>query len=99
MKKILLICNAGMSTSVIVKKMLEHAKSRGIEVQIDAIGDGADEKKLSEADVVLLGPQVRYLRSKLEQSVSVPVDVIDMQDYGMMRGDRILDQALKIIKE
>ena len=38
MKKILLLCAAGMSTSLMVKKMTEAAEKKGIEVEIKAIG-------------------------------------------------------------
>ena len=26
-----------------------------------------------------------------------PVDVIDMRDYGMIRGDKVLEKALKLV--
>ena len=35
MKRILLLCNAGMSTSMLVKKMKESAEKRNIEAEID----------------------------------------------------------------
>ncbi|HCW54811.1 MAG TPA: PTS sugar transporter subunit IIB, partial [Clostridium sp.] len=37
MKKILLVCSAGMSTSLLVTKMREAAAAKGEEVQIDAL--------------------------------------------------------------
>ena len=37
MKKILLLCSNGMSTSLMVKKMLEAAEKKGIEVEIKAL--------------------------------------------------------------
>ncbi|VLI69739.1 PTS system transporter subunit IIB [Streptococcus pneumoniae] len=36
MKQILLVCNAGMSTSMLVKKMQQSATERGIEISIQA---------------------------------------------------------------
>lgn len=36
MKTILLVCNAGMSTSMLVKKMQDAAKTMGVEVEISA---------------------------------------------------------------
>ena len=35
MKKILLVCNAGMSTSMLVKKMQSSAEERSIEAHIE----------------------------------------------------------------
>ena len=36
MKKILLLCAAGMSTSMVVKKMREAAAQQGLEIHIEA---------------------------------------------------------------
>ena len=37
-KKILLVCSAGMSTSMLVKKMSDYAKKTGLEYEIKALG-------------------------------------------------------------
>ena len=36
MKKILLICNAGMSTSMLVEKMQESAQEQGLDLEVEA---------------------------------------------------------------
>ena len=38
MFKIMLCCSAGMSTSLLVSKMVDVAKERGLPVKIDAYG-------------------------------------------------------------
>ena len=38
MKKIMLCCSAGMSTSLLVKKMVDEAQKRGLEAEIKAFG-------------------------------------------------------------
>lgn len=58
MKKILLACSSGMSTSLLVTKMLEYAKSVGDEVEIWAVGQDEAKKEMEKADVVLIGPQM-----------------------------------------
>ena len=60
MKQILLVCNAGMSTSMLVKKMQQSATERGIEVSIEAKSITEAKKNIHEADVILIGPQIRY---------------------------------------
>lgn len=53
----------------------------------------------AEADIVLLGPQVRYQKSQVESMAGdVPVAVIDMRDYGTMNGEAVLEKALRLIK-
>ncbi len=98
MKKILLVCSAGMSTSIVVKKMEAAAQAKGIEAKIWAVGDALAKENVGEADVVMIGPQVRFLQSKIQGLAgATPVAVIDMRDYGMMNGEAILNQALELM--
>jgi PTS system cellobiose-specific IIB component len=45
MKKILLLCSAGMSTSLLVRKMLEDARKNNFDFHIEAksMGEGKTE--------------------------------------------------------
>ncbi|WP_326514855.1 PTS sugar transporter subunit IIB [Clostridium intestinale] len=103
MIKITLFCAAGMSTSVLVAKMQEAAKNKGVEARIEAFPESTMSKKLEEGiDVALLGPQVRYklpAAKKLCSAKGVPIDVINSVDYGMMKGDKVLDFALKMLEK
>lgn len=96
MINILLVCSAGMSTSALVKKMQKAAEDKGVEANIWAVGDAQSTEESKKADIVLLGPQVRYLEKKMNERVnnSKPVMVIDMASYGRMDGAKVLDNAL-----
>lgn len=99
MLKILLICSAGMSTSFMVEKMKKAAKSREIEVEISAIPDAKAIEYVGKVDLVLLGPQVRYLEKNIKELFDkTPVSVIDMVSYGTMNGEKVLEDALKLLK-
>ncbi|MBP8541139.1 MULTISPECIES: PTS sugar transporter subunit IIB [unclassified Citrobacter] len=102
MKNILLVCAAGMSTSMLVKRMIEHAITINADFNINAlaIGEAKGRIKNNEADVVLLGPQVRFQKSEIEEVAQgkIPVAVIDMKDYGSMNGKAVLEFALKLLK-
>lgn len=100
MVNILLVCSAGMSTSMLVKRMQESADAKGIEANIWSVGDANSKDASEKADIILLGPQVRYLKSKTEKMVNgrVPVEVIDMRVYGSMNGEKALDSALKTLE-
>lgn len=94
MKRIILFCAAGMSTSLLVNKMKEAAKSDSFEAYIEAFSVNEIDKKGHDADCILLGPQVRYQLKKTEEKYpDKPVAVIDMLAYGTMDGRRVLDQA------
>ena len=100
MKKILLCCAAGMSTSMLVKKMQQAAAERSLETMINAISIADIEESILEYDVVLLGPQVKYELARITElatPLNKPVAVINMMDYGTMRGDKVLDTALALI--
>jgi len=92
--KILLICAAGMSTSLVVKKIKEIAP----EGTIIEYGTGAEVvQKIKDFDVVLAGPQLRYKKDqllKLAEENNVPIDFIDPVTYGRIMADNIYQQAL-----
>ena len=97
--KIKLFCSAGMSTGVLVKKMQEAAKKRGLDCFIAAYPEGELENHVDDCDVALLGPQVRFMIDKAKsvcEPKNVPVEVIPMMDYGMMNGEKVLDLALSM---
>ena len=96
MKKILLVCNAGMSTSMLVAKMKKAAQADGVEVSIEAKSLADAKKEIQEANIVLLGPQIRYEHVK-KLAGSVPVEAIDMRDYGMMNGEKVLKHAMEVM--
>ncbi|EMG27997.1 PTS system beta-glucoside-specific, IIB component [Listeria fleischmannii 1991] len=99
MKKLMLMCNAGMSTSVLVKKMQKSAALQGIEIDIWAISETDFEKNWRNADAILLGPQVSYMKDKVDQTVgAIPVDVIAIVDYGRMNGEKVLAQGLQLLE-
>lgn len=95
---IYLVCNAGMSTSVLAKKMRQAAEKNGIDAKVEAFSAEVIEEKKDEADVVLVGPQIRHMLPEIKKIVagSCPVDVIDMKSYAMIDGVKVLDQALKL---
>lgn len=100
MFKIMLCCSAGMSTSLLVSKMVDVAKERGLPVKIDAYGVSEFDTQFPQYRVVLR-PQVKYMLQTLSDKAAthgIPVQPIDMMDYGMQRGDKVLDFALSLIE-
>ncbi len=98
--KVLLVCNLGMSTSMLVQKMEEAAKKQNIDLTITAMGFTQAEKVLKEWDIVMLGPQVRHQLAGLEKAAEgqTPVEVINMRDYGTMNGTNVLKRAIEVVE-
>ena len=88
-KTIMLVCSAGMSTSLLVTKMQKSSEA-----------DHHLENK--EVDVLLLGPQVRFMKADFEKRLApkgIPLEIINMADYGMMNGEKVLQQAFDLIEK
>lgn len=101
MIKIVLVCSAGMSTSLLVNKMKDSAKKQGIEADILAVPEVEAKKNTEATDVVLLAPQVRYLLDKMKKDLvplGIPVAVIESIHYGTMNGDAVIKQAIELVK-
>ena len=60
MKKIMLCCNAGMSTSLLVQKMQAEVANRGLDIEVEARPMNEAHDHLDECDMLLLGPQIGY---------------------------------------
>lgn len=97
MKKILLVCAAGMSTSLLVNKMKEEAKKQALDIQIQAVAKEKLSENIEGTDVLLLGPQIGYLVDDFKEEyghLEIPIKVINSIDYGMMNGKKILEESL-----
>lgn len=97
--KIVLCCSGGMSTSLLVNRMLSYAQDNNIDVDIEAVPISKSRESLDYADILLLGPQVKFEYDNLKEIAEekgVKLAIINMQDYGMMKGDKVLIDALKL---
>lgn len=100
MKKIVLVCVAGMSTSLLVSRMREAAKADNYLCEINAYPIADASTVIPEADIVLLGPQVKYMTNKLKKEYSEKIiEAIDMRIYGMVDGKGALMQARQLMGE
>ncbi|MNV76779.1 Oligo-beta-mannoside-specific phosphotransferase enzyme IIB component [compost metagenome] len=80
--------------------MLVEADKRGLAAEIKAFGESEFDDQMPHYQVVLLGPQIKYMQPELQAKAAahrIKVQPIDMMDYGMQRGDKVLDYALSLI--
>jgi len=100
MIKIFLCCAAGMSTSMVVNKMKQAAAQKGLEADITAVAMEEFDANLPKYDCCLLGPQIKYKLAEFKAKAEAQgkkIAVINSMDYGMMRGDKILADALALM--
>ncbi|MTD38903.1 PTS sugar transporter subunit IIB [Erwinia sp. CPCC 100877] len=99
MKKIVLLCSAGMSTSMLVTKMRRAAEEQNLDFDIDAYPLNEAENKGADADAILLGPQVRFQEASIKKLLpNKKVASINMQDYGTMNGAKVLNTAIELME-
>ena len=67
MKKIMLVCAAGMSTSLLVTKMEKLLQQWVMKLKSSALPISEGEKRVGDVDCILLGPQVRFQKILLKK--------------------------------
>ena len=70
MKKVLIICAAGMSSSLMAKKTTEYLQSKGHDIHIEATStqDGYRRIESKEYDLYLVSPQTKMYFQKLKET-------------------------------
>ena len=86
MAKALIICAAGMSSSLMEKKNSEYLKGKGQDIEVDAISatEGGKAIAASEFDLYLVSPQTKMYFKQFEEAgakVGKPVVQIPPQAY------------------
>lgn len=104
MKRIYLFCDQGMSTSLLASIMQDCANEHLLPIEILAFSHKKIATIVEERhpDVILLGPQVKYLLEDTKRRFKehdIPILLIDQEDYGMMNGEKVLKKALLILKK
>ncbi len=95
--KVLLVCAAGMSTSLLVNSMKKFADPGDV---IEAYPVAQLEKLVDNYDVVLCGPQIRYKFKDIQKICAAhgkPTEIIDMLSYGQQKGDKVMETARKLL--
>lgn len=95
--KILLVCAAGLSTSILMRKIEDYAEKNDIDLTIKAVGMGEYQNVCADYDVLLLGPQVSYQKASIAAGSGKPIEVIAPQDYGMGNAANVIKLAQSLI--
>lgn len=100
MKKILLVCGAGMSTSLLVQKMQEADVLH--QYFIKCSDTLSAQLLLMDFDIFLLAPHIAYMKDEFIpkcEEVGIPFMVVDTVDYTKMDGLSVLKKADRLINE
>lgn len=99
MKNILLLCTSGLSTSLLVNRVQKLATERDININVSTTGSSTYKRVADDADIILLGPQVRYMLREVQKVVpDKTVSVIDSAAFKRMNGAVVLDQIVELLQ-
>ncbi|UJF15972.1 PTS sugar transporter subunit IIB [Jeotgalibaca sp. MA1X17-3] len=101
---IMLVCSAGMSTSMLVKVIKEEVQKQGLDANVFAkpSTEAIEYLEAEPVSVLLLGPQVGFMENNFKEVVGekeIPIAVINPISYGTMNGKKVLEQALELINK
>ena len=83
MLNVVLLCQFGASTGMLAENIRKAADTRNIEMVINAYSIADAKNVVGNADVILLGPQLRYQKDvivKLLDDKKTPIIVIEPLD-------------------
>lgn len=97
---VLLVCQAGMSTAILCKKISEVAKNEGQDLIINAVGLEKVGSESQDKEMVMLAPQVRYAVQNVRKEVptEIPIMVINSTDFGLMNADEVFHNMMKVLE-
>ncbi len=98
--KVVLVSYSGTSASILKDRMSAWAHANLVEAEIIISSlSGLDEGK-EDVDIVLVGPQVRCALASVRERVplDIPVLAVDTRDFGMAKGDRVMQEAMAEIR-
>lgn len=87
---------------MLAEQIRKAAAAKNEEVVVNAYSFSRLREVIDGADIVLLGPQIRFRKAAFEKEYAdklVPFLVIDTQAYGMLNGEKIYQDAKDRIKE
>ena len=100
MLNVLLICSLGASTGALCDKIKKVADRENYEINIWATSLATASDEIEKSDVILLGPQIRFMLKKVaKEAGGRPIQAIDMKMYGLMDAEGILKTIKGMAKE
>lgn len=100
--RLLLICAGGMSTSMLIKKLVKYAEENGIEnFECEAHGVSEFEELYKKWDLTLYGPQISNRAASLKQIAGpdYPLGKIQPADYAIGNAANIFKEVNRLLEK
>lgn len=102
MAKALIICAAGMSSSLMAKKTTEFLKNQGLDIMVDAINATEGGKAIANAafDLYLISPQTKMYYKQFEDAAKkVEKNIVQIPPQAYIPIPMGIEKMAKLIKE
>ena len=99
MINIVLFCSTGLSTNLLIRKIENAAEEKDLSITVKSYPESLMKKHIKDAHVVLVGPQLKHALTEIKaecDEYDIPLEVISAKDYGLMDGEKVLSQALRL---
>ncbi|EFO72563.1 PTS lactose transporter subunit IIB [Lactobacillus iners] len=102
-KKVTIACTTGLSASILVTKIKQLITDDAITIESTAASQIADIIKLQKTDLLLLAPQLAYLRDQVNELIlqksnnKILVRYISIDLYSQLNANQTLEQIKKIL--
>ena len=99
MKDVIVVCEAGITTSLLVSKLAQLAEENKKEVNIlsKSTEEGLEYVKDYDPAVILLGPQVHHKSESYHKETNAKVLHISVNDYNAMNVYSIFEQLMEAL--
>lgn len=91
--KILLVCAAGMSTSLLVRKIQKAMPNESVDWIVSSQPAENLDLYIDEYDVILLGPQISHRLKGIQKEFAHKhkiIELLNYVDYGLGNGENII---------
>lgn len=97
MKKILLICSAGISTSLLVKAINNYIIKENLSYKVNTLSVQKAKQKIKKFDILLLSPQIGYMLDEFTKlSKNQKVIVIPLNIYASVKAEAVIELIEKL---
>lgn len=102
-KKVTIACTTGLSASILVTKIKQLITDDAITIESTAASQIADIIKLQKTDLLLIAPQLAYLRDQVNELIlqksnnKILVRYISIDLYSQLNANQTLEQIKKIL--
>lgn len=91
---VLIVCAAGMSSSALKEQMIREIRKQNLDIKVGACGSSQVYIYAKRSDLVLIAPQISYMKEDIINQSSKECLIIPEDAYGKSDGSALVDMTL-----